>query len=353
MNTPLLRCVIQKNNAGLRLADAENRILLQEKDGYAARSSILQGLIQTSASFEKTKTDLYYGLGDKSGPLRLNGMSFENWNTDAYAYGAGNRPLYKSIPFFFGLREGQAYGVFLDNTFLTRFDFGAANHNELRFETAGGEMRYYFIYGPSLLEVAAQYALLTGRPELPPRWALGFHQSRWSYFPEARVIDIAENFRKRRIPCDAIYLDIDYMDGFRCFTWDPAHFPNPAGLAAQLREMGLQTVVMIDPGIKMDPEYAVYREGMERGVFCRRSDGDLMTGPVWPGECVFPDFTHPDVREWWGTLYRQLYLEQGIAGFWNDMNEPAVFQIDHLTFPDEVIHHYDGRPSNHRKAHNI
>jgi len=181
-------------------------------------------------------------------------------------------------------------------------------------------------------------------------WALGFHQCRWSYYPESKVIEIAEGFRKRNIPCDAIYLDIDYMDGYRCFTWNKHYFPNPKKMIKSLADNGFKTVVIIDPGIKVDDNYWVFKEGKENKYFCRRGDDYFMEGHVWPGRCQFPDFTNPDTREWWGTLFKGL-IEVGVAGVWNDMNEPAVFGRG--TFPNDVRHNYDGYRGSHRKAHNV
>jgi len=348
-----LRCYIEKSDLRVHLADGEGRWICREKQGFYGRSTILRGKIRLAVSKVMAREEHFYGLGDKTGALCLNGQVYENWNTDAYSFGIHTGALYKSIPFVYGMGSNGTYGIFLDNTYCSRFDFGKEQKGEFCFEAAGGEMRYYFFYGPGPTEVAIQYAKLTGVPELPPMWALGFHQSRWSYFPDTRVLEVAKTFRECGIPCDSIFLDIDYMDGYRCFTWDPVHFPDPKGLIRALRELGFQTVVMIDPGIKIDRNYRIYEDGLERDVFCYRGDGDLMTGPVWPQECVFPDFTREDVREWWGDLYRELFLEQGVSGFWNDMNEPAVFKIKHLTFPDDVRHDFDGQPTNHRKAHNI
>jgi len=251
------------------------------------------------------------------------------------------------------MRDKIGYGIFLDNSYQTHFDFDTSKKGEIRFWADGGDIDYYFIYGPALINVAERYALLTGVPELPPLWALGFHQCRWSYFPEKRVKEVAQEFRDRSIPCDAIYLDIDYMDGYRCFTWNKDHFPRPKKLIEDLSEKGFQTVVMIDPGIRVDKDYHVYKEGMEQDFFCRRTNGELMQGPVWPPNCVWPDFTNPSVRKWWGGLYKELYLKQGVSGFWNDMNEPAVFQVHAKTFPSEVRHDYEGHPTNHDKVHNI
>jgi alpha-glucosidase len=257
------------------------------------------------------------------------------------------------MPFFYGLRQGKAYGIFLDNSYRSHFDFNSRKDGLATFWADGGDLDYYFFYGPGLTEVASQYHMLTGTPELPPLWAMGFHQCRWSYYPEKRVRELAADFREKQIPCDAIYLDIDYMDGYRCFTWNKDYFPDPKGMIKDLKADGFHTVVMIDPGIKVDEDYHVYTDGEEKDVFCRRGSGEQMVGPVWPPECVWPDYTNPDVRDWWGPLYKELYVDQGVSGFWNDMNEPAMFRVQNLTFPDDVRHDYDGQPTDHKKAHNI
>ncbi|HKK12353.1 MAG TPA: TIM-barrel domain-containing protein, partial [Flavobacteriaceae bacterium] len=160
-------------------------------------------------------------------------------------------------------------------------------------------------------------------------------------------------FRKLKIPCDAIYLDIDYMDGFRCFTWDKTKFPDPKRMIRELNKNGFKTVVMIDPGIKVDRDYWVYDEGVKNDYFCKRGDGPFMHGKVWPGECYFPDFTNPEVRDWWSGLFKELIGDIGIKGVWNDMNEPAVMEVPNKTFPDDVRHDYEGNRCSHRKAHNI
>jgi alpha-glucosidase len=214
-------------------------------------------------------------------------------------------------------------------------------------------MNYYFFFGPKIPQVVKAYTDLTGKPELPPLWVLGFHQSKWSYFPEGRVKEITNKFRELRIPCDAIYLDIDYMEGFRCFTWNHNYFPDPKRMVRELGEQGFKTVAIIDPGIKVDKDYWVYQQGMENDYFCKRGDGPYMRGKVWPGECNFPDYTNPEVREWWAGLYKELVAEIGVKGIWNDMNEPAVMEVPTKTFPLDVRHDYDGNPCSHRKAHNV
>ncbi len=354
LRTAALICQVSK--ADLRVAiydNPGNTLLCADAAPYSCRRSIRKGIEEVRIAKQAPPGAAYYGLGDKSGALNLRGQQLENWNTDSFAYGKSTDPLYRAIPFYFGLQAGKAYGIFLHNSHRTHFDFGKTSPEALAFWAEGGEMDYFFIAGPGMTEVAQRYAWLTGKPEMPPLWALGFHQCRWSYYPEKRVYEVAKTFRDLEIPCDAIYLDIDYMDGYRCFTWDETHFPNPSKLINDLRKQGFQTVVMIDPGIRVDPNYTVYREGMVQDVFCRRVSGELMRGPVWPQDCVFPDFTRPEVRRWWGPLYEQLYNEQGVSGFWNDMNEPAVFKLDIATFPDHVLHDFDGHPTDHRKAHNV
>ena len=202
-------------------------------------------------------------------------------------------------------------------------------------------------------DVVIAYTHLTGKPELPPLWTLGYHQCKWSYYPESKVKEITSTFRKLQIPCDAIYLDIDYMEGFRCFTWSKEYFPDPKRMVAELAKDGFKTVVIIDPGIKIDKEYSVYQEALEKDYFCKRADGPYMKGKVWPGECNFPDFTNPEVREWWAGLYKELISDIGVKGVWNDMNEPAVMDVPGKTFPMDVRHDYDGNPCSHRKAHNV
>ncbi len=351
--TTSLICQVFKADLRTSISDLSGQILCEDAEPFYAASTLMKGTIQLSIHKKAPKAARYYGLGDKSCNLNLRGQKCQNWNTDAFAFDKKADPLYRSIPFYYALNAGAAHGIFLHNTSRSHFDFDSKREGILRFWAECGEMDYLFIHGPKLDAVAARYLQLTGLPELPPLWALGFHQSRWSYFPESRVRELAQQFREHRIPCDAIYFDIDYMDDYRCFTWNKDYFPDPKALIADLKQQGFQSVVMIDPGIRVDGEYEVYRSGLAKGFFCRRSSGELMTGPVWPPSCVFPDFTLPAVREWWGALYRELYQEQGVSGFWNDMNEPAVFKVNNMTFPDAVQHNYDGDPCDHRKAHNI
>ena len=353
LETSALQVRITKKQMLVHFYDREGNVICEDKDGFYRRESIMKGISELKVTKKAPRDVSFYGLGDKAVDVDLRGRAYENWNTDSYAYERGDDPLYRSVPFYMALHQGRAYGIFLDNTYRTRFSFDRKKDRVSSFSARGGVMNYYFIYGPGLSEVTKRYTQLTGTPHMPPLWALGYHQCRWSYYPEARVRELADTFRGKQIPCDAIYLDIDYMDEYRCFTWNHDLFPDPKKMIADLREQGFRTIVMIDPGIKVDKDYFVYQEGVENGYFCRRPDGERVIAPVWPPKCAFPDFTDPEVRDWWAGLYQPMMDDLEMGGIWNDMNEPAVFEVKRKTFPDDIRHDYDGHPCSHKKAHNI
>ncbi|GAB3837451.1 glycoside hydrolase family 31 protein [Hymenobacter jeollabukensis] len=352
LTTGRVICIVGKESLHIRLLNRSGIVLLEYEKGFHWEYDWDSGNDIVKMSQQVQPGVHYYGLGDKPANMNLRGQRFCNWGSDTYGYEKGSDPLYKNIPFFLGLHQKLAYGLFFDNSFKSYFDFAAERADVTSFWAHGGEMNFYFIYGPTLTEVTQDYTkCLTGTPELPPLWALGYHQCKWSYYPEKLFKGIGAEFRKRRIPCDALYLDIDYMDGYRCFTWHPEHFPEPKKMVQELAQDGFKTIVIIDPGIKIDPNYPVWQEGFEQGHYCRRADGPLMKGSVWPGLCHFPDFTSPRVREWWAGLFQGLIEDVGVRGVWNDMNEPAVFEKG--TFPDDVRFNYDGHPASHKKAHNV
>jgi len=350
IKTDLLDCIIQKSDATIKILDKKGKVLIEDEKGYHWKDERRFGGHVVISTLKSSKENKYYGLGDKTGRLNLNGTRRELWGTDCYGYGNETDPVYKNIPFFTGLNDGEGYGIFLDNSFRTYFDFGHERKEAISFWAQGGEMRYYFIYGPELENVVKEYTELTGKSPLPPKWALGYHQSKWSYYPESTVRDLAKTFREKKIPCDVIHLDIDYMDGYRIFTWNNERFPNPQQMIADLRKEGFKTIVIVDPGIKIDPLYTVFQQGVHHDYFCQRMDGARFKGSVWPGPCHFPDFTNPAARKWWSGLFGGL-SQDGVAGVWNDMNEPAVFEEG--TFPRDVRHDYDGHPCSHRKGHNV
>ncbi len=351
ISTAVVKCVVRKDNFKTEFIEiSSEQLMCEDHNGVHWEENYDYGGYNVFCTKRIQNDENFYGLGDKASDLNLIHKSFTLWSTDAYAFERNTDPLYRNYPFYIGLHHGAAYGIFFDNTYKSYFDFGTWEKGNVTFCAEGGEMRYYYIHGPHMMDITKRFSHLTGTHPMPPMWALGYHQCRWSYYPESKLYDLAENFRKRKIPCDALYLDIDYMDGYRCFTWNKTYFPDPAKMVAKLKADGFKTVVIIDPGIKIDKDYPIYTEGAEKGYFCRRGDDYFMEGPVWPGRCQFPDFTNPEVREWWGTLFKGL-LDDGVAGIWNDMNEPSVFGSG--TLPNDVRHHYDGYRGSHRKAHNV
>lgn len=353
IQTSKVKVFINKETLQTRIADLEGQVINEDELGFHWEENYTFGGNTVKMSKITQASESFYGMGDKATHTNLKGKRVSNWVTDQYAFGKDQDPLYKAIPFYIGLHNNAAYGIFFDNSFRTYFDFAHERRNITSFWADGGEMNYYFFYGPEMSRVVRSYTDLTGTPELPPLWALGFHQSKWSYYPESQVKKLANTFRRLKIPCDAIYLDIDYMDGFRCFTWDKSKFPDPKKMIADLYKKGFKTVAMIDPGIKVDRDYWIYQEGLENDYFCKRGDGPIMRGKVWPGICAFPDFTKPEVRKWWGGLYKEMIADIGVHAVWNDMNEPAVMEVPSKTAPLDTRHDYDGNPCSHRKAHNV
>lgn len=295
--------------------------------------------------------DHVYGLGDKAGPMDRRGRVFTLWNTDAYAWDAARDPLYKSIPFVLIEHAGHAFGVFVDNTQRMTVDVGKTEPDVLSFTVAEGAIDWYLIDGPTPRDVLQRYTALTGRTPLPPKWALGFQQSRYTYLPEARVREVAKTLRDKRIPADAIWLDIGFQDANKPFTVDRKAFPHFEGMLSDLRKDGFHTVLITDLHIAKQAGYAPYDSGKAIDAFAKR-EGEDFVGKVWPGDSVFPDFTRARVRDWWGGLYAD-FVRMGAAGFWNDMNEPSVFDGPGGTMPDDVLHRLDdGTTRTHAQLHN-
>ncbi len=294
-----------------------------------------------------------FGLGEHGTSIDLRGDTFPIWATDPGGkYSQNTDPLYQAHPWFINFTENRAFGIFLDNTFLSYFDFGKSNPEQINITANGGELRYYFIYGPELKTVLARFSDLTGKMPLPPLWTLGYQQSRWSYKNESQVRELAAQFRAKKIPCDVIHLDIHYMRGYRVFSWHPKRFPKPAEMIKDLRPDGFRFIAIIDPAVKADRLYDVAEDGLRQNVFVTLPDGKQLKAPVWAGDSYFPDFTNPVVRIWWGTQLKKL-TDTGIAAFWTDMNEPAVFSAGEQTLPDVMHHDFDGHFANHAEAHNI
>jgi alpha-glucosidase len=301
----------------------------------------------------------YFGLGDKPGPLDRRNGAFTDWNTDAAGWQESTDLLYKSIPYFITFRKGVAAGIFLDNTWRASFDFNKEYRDGYSFGSEGGPLDYYILYGPDPKAVVESWAWLVGTTPLPPKWSLGYQQSRYSYYPESEVRRIANRLRSERIPADVIWLDIDYQLKNRPFTVDPERFPHFDQLIQDLKAQHLHTITITDLHIADLPDagYKPYDEGKAGDHFVKNADGSTYVGVVWPGKAVFPDFTQKASREWWGTLYAD-FVSKGVAGFWNDMNEPSIFEVPSRTMPDDTQHRIDEpgfkpRVASHLEIHNV
>ena len=353
--TSAIRATVDPATLALSIADPSGKVIVADSnmpitlDGsaFTLRKALPPG-------------EHIYGLGDKTGgTLDRRGKSYVDWNTDAYAFDSSTDPIYKSIPFFISVGgAGGSYGILLDNSWRSFFDFGHAAANTLAMSSPDGPIDYYIVAGPTLRDVVRRYTDLTGKAPLPPQWALGFQQSRYSYMSADEVRDIATRLRRDRIPTDIIWLDIDFQDRNRPFTVNEKAFPDLKGLAGELSREGIKLVTITDLHIADAPNqgYAPYDSGIAGNHFVHNPDGSVYSGKVWPGPSVFPDFTDAKARAWWGTNYAQL-LDAGIAGFWNDMNEPSVFN-DIGTIPLDVVHRIDSddfapRNASHAEVHNV
>ena len=339
-------------------------LALARQDGNAVLASATVRLAASGGPMwlsALAEGEVVYGGGERTGPLNKRGRSMTFWTTDPLPnHGEQTGAMHQSVPFLIGLVDGNAYAVYFDVNERAEADIGKTQADILTYTPESADLVAYVLTGPTMGDVLRQYTSLTGRMPMLPRWAFGNQQSRWSYMSAEEVLSIASEFRKQSIPCDAIYLDIDYMDGYRIFTWNPERFADPAGLIETLREQRIRLVTIIDPGVKVDADYAVYQEGQSKGYFARAANHAPFQGWVWPGLSCWGDFAQPDARTWWGDQHRGL-LEAGVAGIWIDMNEPAqagIFappgvKISHgETLPDDVLHGTPDDPITHARFHN-
>ncbi|MDZ7309578.1 MAG: DUF4968 domain-containing protein, partial [candidate division KSB1 bacterium] len=345
LKTAALEVRIRRSPCRLAFYDAAGNLLNQDDEAF--------GLAWEGREVAVFKTLLpgerFYGLGEKTGGLDRRGSEWQMWNSDIPAYSDRTDPLYQSHPFFIGVRESRCYGIFFNNTHRSFFNLGAGNHRLYSFRAEGGALDYFFFAGATMKDILRRYSELVGRMPLPPLWALGYQQCRWSYFPESEVRQLARIFREKKIPADVLYLDIHHMDGYRCFTFDPQRFPDPRKLLADLRAQGFKVVTIVDPGIKVDPGYSVYDSGVQGDHFIKFPDGQRYIGDVWPGPSHFTNYTKPESRAWWGDLHKD-FLDMGVAGIWNDMNEPAVWGRE---APLLVEFDEEGRKVSIKKIHNV
>ncbi len=321
ISTPALKLTINKSPLRFTFSTATGQVLSEDDSRFG---TVWQG--EKVTTYRKLYADeRFIGLGEKTGNLDRRGTSYVNWNTDAAEHGIKTDPLYKTFPFFIGIHSGATYGLFMDNTHKSFFDFGATTNEQMSwFGAGGGDMNYYFFGAQTVAGILQDFTWLTGRMEMLPLWSLGYQQCRWSYMSAKEVLKVAHTFRKKQIPADVLYCDIDYMDNYKIFTWNKKTFPEPKAMLDELKGMGFKLVTIVDPGIKVEEGYKEYDEGVANKYFATYPSGENYVANVWPGRCHFPDFYRADVREWWGKAFSAL-TKPGVDGFWNDMNEPAAW----------------------------
>lgn len=345
ISTSQVTLIITKSNVSFSFLTSEGHIINEDDKAFGT-----SWLGEQVSCYKKLQDgERFIGLGEKTGPLDRRGNGYQNWNTDHFGYPVDSDPLYCSTPFYIGVHNKLSYGIFFDNSHKSHFNFGASNNRFSSFSADQGDMCYYFIHHDKVEDIISSYAQLTGTMELPPMWSLGYQQCRYSYYPDKKVLNIAQTFRDKDIPADVIVLDIHYMERYKIFTWDKKGFPNPKAMIEELKKQGFHVVVICDPGIKIENGYDAYDDGMKKDVFVKYPDGENYEGEVWPGWCHFPDFTKPSTREWWGEQLKA-YTNLGIEGFWNDMNEIATWG---QTLPELMEFDFDGDSGSTRKARNV
>jgi len=357
LTTENLLVEIKRNPYKVIVSDKKdaNMILCEDDNNGMGACLNLKG--SNVRSYKKIReSDHFYGFGEKTGHLDKRGEYMVMHGRDL-PYKGNIDPMYQNHPYFISISNGIAHGIFFDNISKTTFDMGKTDELEYYFDAATGDLNYYFMYGPSIGEILEIYTELTGRMEMPPKWAIGYHQCRYSYKNEKQIKDITSKFRKNKIPCDVIWFDIHYMDGYRCFTFNNRRFPDPKRLMGELKEKGFHPICIVDPGIKIDENYKIYQELIEKEYFTPKVNGEPSVGLVWPGLTNFPDFTRDEVREWWAEKHK-FYFDLGVEGIWNDMNEPAL-SINPVISLLKRLHSKDmyfddqGRHTHHDEGKNI
>lgn len=346
LETDAITVEVKKRPFGIKFLDADGTVINEDYLDYGT-AGYENG--KPYVFKETTEDESFYGFGEQAGlNLDQRGESIGLWNTDAYSYGLDTKYLYTTIPFFVGLRDEEAYGIFFDNTYRSYYEMASESDDYYYFYANGGKLTYYFTYGPDVGDVVDRYTELTGKMDVPAKWTLGHHQSKWQYTPE-QILNVARTYRERNIPLDTMHFDIDYMRDYRVFTWDDEY----KQALEELKSMeGFHAIAINDPAVKQDLGYEMYEEGTENGYWATNPDGTTYIGEVWPGDSAFPDFLQEDVRNWWSDNHEVLF-EAGVDGIWNDMNEPAVFDGPFHTMPLDIVFGDGPDTKSHREYHNL
>jgi len=344
--TQKLKIVVDKKPIRIRFYTIDGKLLSSD---YQDLGVFWQGDAITCTRNVQSD-EKFLGLGQKGRDINRRGYSYTNANFESAHYVPTSDPLYSSFPVFLSVHANLTYGIFVDNTHKTLFNMAASTNDEYySFTAVDGNLDYYFFGTQGLTNIIEKYSWLTGKMNMPPLWMLGNQQSRWSYAPDKMVLNVANSFRERKIPLDAMYLDIDYMENFKVFTWGKKNFSNPKQTIDQLNALNLHAITIVDPGVKVEKDYFVYEEMLRNNLFVKYASGKPYTATVWPGNCHFPDFTMAKTREFWGNYHKEL-INKGIEGFWNDMNEPSAWGN---SVPDFIECNYDGKPASFLKARNV
>lgn len=270
--------------------------------------------------------DIVYGLGEQVRGINKKGWKYISWNYDNPNHQEDTQSLYGAHNFII-ISGSVTFGAFFDYAGKMDFDIGYTNRDTLKIKANKNDLTIYIITGENEKDIVKQFRKIIGKSYVPPLWAFGYGQSRWGYKNEQDIRTVAEKYKSADIPIDSIYLDIDYMERYKDFTIDKERFPDFENLVKDMKSQGIHLVPIIDAGVKIEKDYNVYEEGVKENYFCKNADGNDFVGAVWPGRVHFPDFLQPSTRKWFGEKYSVL-TKLGIDGFWNDMNEPAIFYTE-------------------------
>lgn len=270
------------------------------------------------------KDDKVYGLGQNIRGINKRGWIYESFCSDEPNHAPDKKSLYGAHNFFIVDKGDYKFGAYIDFASKVTFDVGYTNKDELSVTIDGTDFDLYIINGNGLKEITNRFLSIIGKAYVPPKWAFGYMQSRWSYPTGKDVEKIADEFIERDIPCDGICLDLDYMENYKDFTLSDERFEGFKELTSRLKKKGVKIIPIIDAGVKIEKNYKVYEEGIKNNYFVLDKEGKPFVGAVWPGKVHFPDFLNKDARLWFGEQYKSL-VDVGVEGFWNDMNEPAIF----------------------------
>ncbi len=274
-------------------------------------------------SYSMQEEDIVYGLGEANRGINKRGYCYISDCADDPNHTEDKLSLYGAHNFIL-VSGRETFGLFVDYPGKLTFDIGYDCPDLLTVSCARADLDLYVLEGESPADIVKQFRKMIGRSYIPPKFALGFGQSRWGYKTKEDFVRVAENYRKNHLPIDMIYMDIDYMEEYKDFTVNQEEFGDFSAFVEAMKEKNIRLVPIIDAGVKIEEGYPVYEEGIAQGYFCVREDKTPFTAAVWPGYTHFPDVLNPKARAWFGEKYRFL-TDMGIEGFWNDMNEPAIF----------------------------